>query len=173
MAVDAEMIRNRPFIAVCGEGRPSAHIASLADEVGRLLGERGAVVVTGGLGGVMEAASRGAKTTGGLTVGILPGSDRTAANAYVDIPVPTSMSQARNLVVVNTAQSVIAIGGEYGTLSEIALALKCGIPVVGLETWSLVKGGEERRDLHVAATPAEAVEMALDLARRQRPGSGR
>lgn len=159
-----EEVRMRPFVAVCGEGQSQAQAIPLAEEVGRLLAERGAVVVTGGLGGVMEAASRGAKAAGGLTIGILPGTDRDSANQFVDVPVPTGMGHARNVIVVGTAQAVIAVGGEYGTLSEIALALKSSIPVVGLETWELAKAGRSRTDVHRARSPEEAVEMALRLA---------
>ena len=112
----------------------------------------------------MEAACRGAKAAGGTTVGILPGSSRREANRYVDIPIVTGMGEARNVVVVRPAQAVIAVSGEYGTLSEIAHALKQGIPVVGLRTWQLAKGGEERHVIVSVATPEEAVERALALA---------
>jgi hypothetical protein len=112
----------------------------------------------------MEAACRGAKAAGGLTVGILPGTLRHDANRYVDIPIVTGLGQARNVLVVQSAQAVIAVHGEYGTLSEIAHALKLGIPVVGLHTWSLAQEGEERRAIVRAQTPQEAVEKALALA---------
>jgi uncharacterized protein (TIGR00725 family) len=105
--------------------------------VGRLVAERGAVLVCGGRGGAMEAACRGAKQAGGLTVGILPGSDRSDANPYVDVALPTGLGEARNALVVRAADAVIAIGGGYGTLSEIALALKAGKPVIGLDTWEI------------------------------------
>ncbi|RMF87066.1 MAG: TIGR00725 family protein, partial [Nitrospinota bacterium] len=118
---------------------------------------RGAILVCGGLGGVMEAAARGAREGGGLTVGILPGCEATEANPYIDIPIVTGMSHARNLLIVRTAEVVIALPGEYGTLSEIALALKIGRPVVGLHTWSL-----DQAILQVS-TPQEAVEKAFAL----------
>jgi uncharacterized protein (TIGR00725 family) len=105
--------------------------------VGRLVAERGAVLVCGGLGGAMEAACRGAKQAGGLTVGILPGSDRSDANPYVDVALPTGLGEARNALVVRAADAVIAIGGGYGTLSEIAFALKAGKRVIGLDTWDI------------------------------------
>ena len=105
--------------------------------VGRELGSRGVVVVTGGLGGVMEAACRGARESGGMTLGILPGTDRSAANPYVDIAIPTGLGEARNALVVRAADALIAIGGAYGTLSEIAFALKAGKRVVGLGTWAI------------------------------------
>ena len=108
-----------------------------AAEVGRLLAERGAVLVCGGRGGAMEAACRGAKEAGGLTVGILPGSDRSEANPFVDVVVPKGLGEARNALVVGAADVVIAVGGGYGTLSEIALALKAGKRVIGLGTWEI------------------------------------
>lgn len=121
----------------------------------------GAALVCGGLGGVMEAACRGAAAAGGLTVGLLPGSDRAAANPDVALAIPTGMGHARNVLIVQTADVVIAIGGEYGTLSEIALARKCGRRVIGLTTWDL--GNDQNGQPHVvpAATPAEAVALAL------------
>jgi len=152
------------FIAVIGAGRCSAPIAALAEGVGRELAKRGAVLVCGGLGGVMEAACRGAKAEGGLTVGILPGRSRQDANPYVDIPIVTGMGEARNVLVVQSAQAVIAVHGEYGTLSEIAHALKLRIPVVGIGTWQLLKDGEERQAIVRAETPQEAVERAMALA---------
>ncbi len=106
------------------------------------MAESGAVLVCGGLGGVMEAACRGAHAGGGLTVGILPGRDRDEANPHVDIAIPTGMGEARNVLVVRCADAVVAVAGEYGTLSEIALALQAGIPVVGLDTWELGRAGE-------------------------------
>jgi uncharacterized protein (TIGR00725 family) len=152
------------IIAVVGAGRCSREIAQTAKDVGRELGRRGLTLVCGGLGGVMEAACRGAKETGGQTIGILPGFSRQDANPYVDIPIVTGLGQARNIIVVRSAQVVIAVDGEYGTLSEIAHALKLDIPVVGLDTWQLSRGGHEVKDIVVAHTPAEAVEKAIALA---------
>jgi uncharacterized protein (TIGR00725 family) len=152
------------FVAVIGAGRCSAEVAALAESVGRELAQRGAVVVCGGLGGVMEAACRGAKGAGGVTVGILPGTARRDANPHVDIPIVTGMGEARNVLVVRSAQAVIAISGEYGTLSEIAHALKLGIPVVGLRTWQLAKDSLQREEIIRAQTPQEAVQRALALA---------
>jgi uncharacterized protein (TIGR00725 family) len=114
----------------------------------------------------MEAACRGAKSAGGLTIGILPGFSRCEANPFVDIPVVTGLGEARNIIVVRTAQAVIAVNGEYGTLSEIAYALKLGIPVVGLNTWQLAREGRLVSAIEEAATPAEAVDKALELVRR-------
>jgi uncharacterized protein (TIGR00725 family) len=122
--------------------------------VGRGLAERGVAVVCGGLGGVMEAACRGAKRAGGTTIGILPGSDRAAANEYVDVAIPTGLGEARNAIVVRAADALVAVGGGYGTLSEIAFALKAGRRVVGLGTWD-VDGVE------AAASPAAAVEAVM------------
>ena len=126
----------------------------MAEEVGRLLAEAGAVVVTGGLGGVMEAASKGAREAGGTTLGLLPGVDRREGNPWLAVAVPTGMGEMRNALVVRAADGVIAVGGEWGTLSEIALARKTGTPVVGLQSWDLdtVDGFD---------TPAEAVAAVL------------
>ena len=153
-------------IAVVGAGR-DATTEQLADahEVGRLLAAAGATVVCGGLGGVMEAAARGASEGGGTTVGILPGSDRAAANPYLTVAIPTGLREARNTIVVRSADAVIAVGGEYGTLSEIGFALKLGIPVIGLGTWELRRGGRTDTGVQVTADPADAVSAALQQAR--------
>jgi len=121
-----------PIIGVVGAGSCSGEVAELARQVGSEIARRGAVLVCGGLGGVMQEAARGAKEQGGLTVGILPGSNVTEANPYIDIAVATNMGQARNAIIVETAQALIAVAGGYGTLSEIALALKIGKTVVAL-----------------------------------------
>lgn len=141
--------------------------AALARAVGEEVARRGALLVCGGRGGVMEAACQGAKAAGGTTVGILPGSDRSEANPYVDIPVVTGLGEARNAVVVRSADAVIAISGGYGTLSEIGLALKMGRPVVGLGTWELRRdtgGGEPQGVVRRAASAVEAVDIALTSA---------
>jgi uncharacterized protein (TIGR00725 family) len=154
------------FVSVIGDGVCSAETASLAEEVGQHLGESGAVVVCGGLGGVMEAACRGAKAAGGLTVGILPGRNRHDANPYVDIPIVTGLGDARNVVVVSSGQAVIAVSGGFGTLSEIGHALKLGIPVIGLGSWQLSKERwDTRRGITTATDPADAVRKALALAK--------
>ena len=154
------------YVAVVGSADASDAIAALAEEVGVLVAKSGATLVCGGLGGVMEAACRGAKSEGGTTVGILPGTRRNDANEYVDIALPTGLGEARNALVVRAADVVIAVAGEFGTLSEIGLALKMATPVVGLGTWELLKGGEPVDAIRRAATPAEAVELALSLAGR-------
>ncbi len=136
----------------------------MAEAVGRALADRGAVLVCGGLGGIMEAACRGAKSAGGLTIGILPGDDRRAANHYVDVPIVTGMGHARNAIVVKTAQAVIAIDGGYGTLSEIALALHNGIRVIGLGTWTLSLHGQLDNSVVQARNAEEAVDSAIAAA---------
>lgn len=128
------------FVSVIGAGKCDDQTYALAEEIGRELAQRGATIVCGGLGGVMEAACKGAKGAGGRTIGILPGVDYREANPYVDIPIVTGLGEARNAIVVRTGRAVIAIGGEYGTLSEIAFALKFGIPVIGVNTWQLAHG---------------------------------
>lgn len=156
----------RAAIAVIGAGTCDEHITSLAAEIGRLIAQRGGVLVTGGLTGVMEAASRGAHEAGGLVVGILPGSDANAANEAVDIAIPTGMGQLRNGLVVSSAGAVIALGGEWGTLSEIGFARKTGKPVVGLHTWRLMRDNGEADDLVHVDTPNAAVDRAFALSVR-------
>lgn len=153
------------IIAVIGAGECPPEIARLAEEVGRRLAEKGAVLICGGLGGVMEAACRGAKGAGGTTVGVLPGTNPGDANPYVDIPIATGMGPARNVIVVASAQAAIAVGGGYGTLSEIGHARKLGIPVVGLETWSLKKEGYT--GIIEARSPTEAVKRAIAWAQKR------
>ena len=155
----------KKFIAVIGGNQASKEEARLAEAVGRELAKKGATLVCGGLGGVMEAACRGASAEGGVTVGILPGENRQAANPYVQIPIVTGIGYARNVAVVKSAQAVIVIGGIYGTLSEIGHALQSGIPVIGLNTWTLSRNGQIDDSIIVAQRPAEAVDKALKLAR--------
>lgn len=159
--------RRPTYIAVVGGGSPPPRALELAVQVGRDLAKRGAGVVCGGLGGVMEAVCRGAKAEGGTTIGILPGNDPQEANPYVDVPICTGMGYARNVIVVKTASAVIAIDGAYGTLSEIGHALGDGIPVVGLETWQLSSNGVGDNGIINASDPADAVEKALAAARRR------
>ena len=152
-------------VAVVGASSAGAELDAIAEEVGAALASAGATVVCGGLGGVMEAVCRGAKAAGGLTVGVLPGTDGSEANAWVDVVVPTGMGEARNILVVRSAEVVVALGGEYGTLSEIALALRAGIPVVGVGTWSLVRGdGQDDAGIVRAPDALTAVSTALRLA---------
>jgi len=154
----------RKFITVIGGGQCSPLEARLAEEVGRELARRGAALVCGGLGGVMEAACRGASSEGGITIGILPGDSQHAANLYVEIPIVTGTGYARNLAVVKSGQAVIAVGGSYGTLSEISHALQSGIPVIGLNTWSLSRDGKQDDSIIPAQSAVEAVDKALSLA---------
>ena len=160
------MMNRQRFIAVIGGSECSSQEAELAEEVGRELAKHGAILVCGGLGGVMEAACKGASSQGGVTIGILPGGSRQAANPYVQIPIVTNLGEARNVVVVKTAQAAIAIGGGYGTLSEIGHALRNGIPVIGLNTWSLSRNSQPDSSIIPAQNPTEAVSKALSLIKK-------
>ena len=150
-----------PLVAVIGGASCSEVEATIAAEVGRLLAAAGAVVMTGGRGGVMEAASRGAAQAGGLVVGVLPGEDASDANRWVTLPIVTGLGEARNAVLMRSAHAVIAVGGEYGTLAEIAFALKFGRPVVGIHTWQATDGSGATLPIYRAETPAEAVKITL------------
>ena len=161
MAIDKAHRRNKLTIAVIGGSECCTEEAALAEQVGREIAGRGATLVCGGLGGIMAAACRGANAEGGMTIGILPGSEPTAANKDVKLSVATGLGHARNFMVVQAAQAVIAIGGEYGTLSEIAIALKLHIPVIGLNTWSLVKKGKMDNSIILADDAADAVAEAI------------
>jgi uncharacterized protein (TIGR00725 family) len=154
------------FVTVIGASNCSAEETKLAEEVGRELARRGATLICGGLQGVMEAACRGADSQGGITIGVLPGNSRKDANPYVRIPIVTGMGYARNAIVAKSGQAVIAIGGRYGTLSEIAYALQSDIPVIGLGTWSLARGGVADKSIIVAQNPVDAVEKAIGLIRK-------
>jgi uncharacterized protein (TIGR00725 family) len=127
----------RKVLGVIGAGIADERTLDSAEAAGRLIAKRGAILVCGGLGGVMEAAARGAKAEGGTTIGILPQDKKDEANPYIDIPIATGFGEGRNVIIVRTADALIAVGGEYGTLSEIAYALKMGKPVVGLNTWDI------------------------------------
>jgi uncharacterized protein (TIGR00725 family) len=149
-------------IAVIGGGDSDAAAMDAAEIVGVELAKAGAVLICGGLGGVMAAACRGAKSAGGTTVGVLPETDPGTANRWVDVVIPTGLGEARNAIVVRSAGAVVAIDGEYGTLSEIALALRSGVPVIGLATWSLVRpDGETDAGIEVVDDPRAAVTRAL------------
>ncbi len=156
------------IIAVIGDSSCSPEEAKVAESVGEILAQQGATIVCGGLGGVMEAACRGAKSQGGLTVGILPGQDPGAANPWVDVPVVTGVGEARNIAVVKSAQAVIAIGGRYGTLSEIAHALKNNTPVIGLNTWSLSHNGQKDDSIIRVRSATEAVDKAVSSAKKRK-----
>lgn len=151
------MTAPRRLIAVCGESNPQTALGEVAFEVGRGLARRGAVLLCGGSTGVMEHAARGARQEGGLTVGVLAGDDPSSANPCIDIPLATGLGQGRNAVLAYSAQGVIAIGGGYGTLSEIALALRIGRPVVGVRTWRFERRDQTEAPLVVVETADEAL----------------
>lgn len=163
-------MKKGPFISVIGASNScTAEEYKLAEEVGRELARRGATLICGGLNGVMEAACHGASEEGGLTVGILPSNKRKDANPYVAIPIVTGMGYARNSIVVKSGQAVIAIGGSYGTLSEIAFALQANIPIIGLGTWSLATNEGQDKSIIMAKDAADAVKKAMA---RLRKGGG-
>jgi uncharacterized protein (TIGR00725 family) len=150
-----------PYVAVVGAGRASAEEERAAEAVGRALARARAVLVCGGLGGVMEAACRGARAGGGTTVGVLPGLRREDANPFVDVAIPTGLGEMRNALVVRAADGLVAVGGGFGTLSEIALALKAGKPVVALGGWELASAGEPVDAIVRATSPEDAVARVL------------
>jgi uncharacterized protein (TIGR00725 family) len=145
------------YVAVVGPDEATAEELENATAVGRGLAARGAIVVCGGLGGVMAAACRGAQAAGGMSVGLLPGGDRRAANRWVTVALPTGLGELRNGLVVRAADAVIAVGGAYGTLSEIALALRTGVPVVGIGTWEI-------DGINAVDDAPAAVALAIELA---------
>lgn len=155
---------NGMIIGIIGSSNANPKENLLAQEVGELLAKEGIIIICGGLGGVMEACCRGVKENGGLTIAILPGVSATDANPYVDIPIPTGIGEARNLIIIRASSSIIAIGGGYGTLSEIAFALRLGIPVIGLETWELEKISKESLNIIKVKTAKEAVKKAIEMA---------
>ena len=154
-------IKNRLHIGVIGASDCSGPAADLAYDVGRHIARHDAVLFCGGLGGVMEMAAKGAREAGGITVGLLPGFDFSDANPYIDIAIPTGLSHARNILVVRASMALIAVEGSYGTLSEIALALKIGKPVIGLQTWDI---GPE---IIKANSAEDAVVKALHMVKKQ------
>jgi uncharacterized protein (TIGR00725 family) len=159
-------VGDEPYISVIGAGLASEDEVAAAEEIGRLLAEAGAVLVCGGLGGVMDAAARGCEAGGGTSVGILPGEDRSAGSPHLTVRIATGLGEARNVIVARAADAVIAVGGEFGTLSEIAFALKMGKPVVGLGTWALDLEGLPGDPLQRASDPLDAVAKALEAAER-------
>jgi hypothetical protein len=149
----------RKIIGVIGAGTAGKEILEMAEEVGRLVAENGFLLICGGMGGVMEASAKGAMEAGGTTIGILPNPDRHSANPYIGIPIATSFGEARNLIIIRTADVLIAVGGEYGTLSEIAFALKTDKRVIGLNTWEIP-------GVTKAKNPSEAIEIAMGILAR-------
>jgi uncharacterized protein (TIGR00725 family) len=145
-------------VAVCGESDPQTPLKDLAFELGRGIAQRHAVLICGGLTGVMEHAARGARAAGGLTIGLLPGDDVDDANAYIDIAIATGLGHARNAILARTADGVVALGGGLGTLSEIALALRSGLPTIGIKTWRVDRERRTEPELPIAAGPEEALE---------------
>lgn len=150
------------YIGVVGSAKPSKKTEELAFQTGYEIGKRGAILVCGGLGGVMEAACRGAKEAGGKTLGILPGEDRRDANKWVDIAIPTGLSIARNFIIVRTSDVIIALPGSFGTLSEIAIALNLRKPVIGLSTWDI------EAPIIRADSPKDAVDKAFEAIQNRR-----
>ena len=153
----------KPYVAVCGAGDATPKDAERAEAVGRLLAEAGAILLCGGLAGVMDAAARGAAEAGGLSVGLLPKEERAGASRHLTVALPLGMGEARNALLVRAADAVIAIGGGWGTLSEVAFAMKMGKRVIGLDTWEVARDGEPVDGILQAETPEQAVSMALDL----------
>ena len=152
------MTERAPYVAVVGGSEPTAEQDRAAEQVGSGLASAGAIVITGGRGGVMAAASRGAQTAGGVVVGLLPGTARAEANEWVTVALPTGLGELRNGLIVRSADVVVAVGGAYGTLSEIALALAAGVPVLGLGSWPI-------DGIEPVTSPSQAVTRALELAR--------
>jgi hypothetical protein len=147
---------SKKIIAVIGTGSADESLLKIAEEVGRLIARRDAILICGGLGGVMEAASKGARSEGGTTVGILPQDYKNEANPYIDIPVATGFGEGRNVIIARSADALITVGGEYGTLSEIAFGLRMGKPVIGIKTWDI-------RGIIKAENAEDAVEKAFEL----------
>jgi uncharacterized protein (TIGR00725 family) len=157
------------YVGVAGASRPEPPLLDQAGLLGRRLAEAGAVVICGGGPGVMEAVCRGARAAGGTTVGLLPGLDRAEGNPYLTVSIPTGLGQGRNLLLVRSSNALIAVGGGFGTLSEIALALRTGTPVIGLATWSLHLDGHPVDAFPVADDPDTAAQLALEAARSHGP----
>ncbi len=156
-------------MGVAGASQPEPLLLDQAEVLGQRLAEAGAVVVCGGGPGVMEAVCRGAQSAGGITIGLLPGLDRAEGNPHLTISIPTGLGQGRNLLLVRSSNALIAVGGGFGTLSEIALALRTGTPVVGLATWSLHLDSRQVDAFPVADTPDTAARLALEAAKSHEP----
>jgi uncharacterized protein (TIGR00725 family) len=161
------------YVGVAGASQPAPSLLGQAEWLGRRLAEGGAVVICGGGPGVMEAVCRGAQAAGGTTIGLLPGLDRAEGNPYLTVSLPTGLGQGRNLLLVRSSDALVAVGGGFGTLSEIALALRTGTPVVGLATWSLHLDARPVDAFPVAADPDAAADLALEAARSRSRTAGR
>jgi uncharacterized protein (TIGR00725 family) len=155
------------YIGVAGAAQPEMPLVELAEELGRQLAEAGATLVCGGGPGVMAAACRGAQEVGATTIGLLPGADRSGGNPYLSVALPTGLGEGRNLLLVRACDALIAVGGGFGTLSEIALAVRTGVPVVGMATWGLTLDGQPVAPFPVAANPEEATRLAIEAAKRR------
>jgi len=151
----------RSVVSVVGPGECSEWEAQAAESVGRLLAANEVTIICGGRGGVMEAVCRGAQEAGGVTIGILPGLTAEEGNRYLTIAIPTGLGEGRNAIVARAGRVMIAIGGRFGTLSEIAFALKMGKQVVGLRTWDPIDADGSRTPIQIVETPEEAVELTL------------
>jgi len=156
-ARDIETGGKRKIVAVIGGAEASEKHLKIAEQVGRFIAEKNAILVTGGMGGIMTAASKGAKGANGLVIGVLPTLDKGSANPYVDIPIATGLSQARNFIIARTCDCAIAIDGKYGTLSEIAYCLMYNIPVIGIDTWNI------DAPIKQAKTAQQAVDLAFKV----------
>ena len=161
------------YVGVAGASRAEPALLDQAEVLGRRLAEAGAIVVCGGGSGVMTAVCRGARAAGGTTVGLLPGLDRAEGNEHLTISIPTGLGQGRNLLLVRSSHALIAVGGGFGTLSEIALALRTGTPVIGLATWSLQLDDQQVDAFPVTGDPDTAAQLALEAARSRRPNPQR
>ncbi|MEM7393075.1 MAG: TIGR00725 family protein [Verrucomicrobiota bacterium] len=160
------MTGGRPNIGVLGPHHCTPEEFQLGVETGAAIARAGAALICGGLNGMMTAAAQGAKSENGLTLGLLPGDRHDDANPHIDVALPTGMGPFRNMLIARACHAVIAIRGGYGTLTEIAFALRLGVPVIGLRTWQLVQDGEEDEGIRVAETPEEAVRLALSTLER-------
>jgi uncharacterized protein (TIGR00725 family) len=154
-----------PYIGVAGASQPDAPLIALAEMLGRRLAQAGATVLCGGGAGVMTAVCRGARAEGGTTVGLLPGTERSSGNPYLTVALPTGLGEGRNLLLVRASDALVAVGGGFGTLSEIALALRTGVPVVGLATWGLTLAGRPVAAFPVVETSEEAAQLVLEAVR--------
>ena len=165
-APNFKLFSMKTHIGVLGPNVTTDEQYQLGLAVGRYIAESGAILFCGGLGGMMRAAAEGAKSAGGQTIGILPDSDKSSANEFIDLAIPTDLGTYRNALLVRSCDVVIAVHGAYGTLSEIAFALRLNIPVIGLHTWEVSRNGTPDPGIHVAQTAKEAVTLALQLSQK-------
>lgn len=152
------------YIGVAGASEPDAELVPIAEDLGQWLADAGVVVVCGGGPGIMAAVCRGAQAAGGITVGLLPGADRSTTNPYLTVALPTALGEGRNFLLVRSSDALIAVGGGFGTLSEIALALRTGVPVIGLGTWGLSLSGAPVDAFPETESPERAAQLAVEAA---------